>query len=369
MGEQAEIERPMRRCATMTVHRRLLDRDPNYRVRRERLENLILARKRGRVRGRAGTTIVPVVVHVVYRTLTENISTEQVASQIDVLNEDFAKRNPDAESVPSVWRDAVGDARIAFKLADRDPDGAVTSGITRTSTRVAAFGDDDAVKFAASDGADAWPADRYLNVWVCHLEDLLGYAQFPGGPAHTDGVVIDYRAFGTNGTAEAPFNLGRTATHEVGHWLNLFHIWGDDGAGCTGTDQVDDTPNQAGPNIGCPSFPHVTCDNGPEGDIFVNFMDYVDDRCMVMFTVGQVERMHAALDEARSSFSVEGKPQLDPTAGWLHTDLTLAAGAPDAASDPVVASWPDGRLCVLYLGVDHHIHALRVSDDGTTSQS
>ena len=369
MGEQAEIGRPVRRCATMTVHRRLLDRDPNYRLRRERLEDLILARKRGRVGSRAGTTTVPVVVHVVYRTLSENISSEQVASQIDVLNEDFTKRNRDAESVPSVWRDAVGDARIVFRLADRAPDSAVTSGITRTSTHFAAFGDDDAVKLAASGGAGAWPADRYLNIWVCHLEDLLGYAQFPGGPAYTDGVVIDYRAFGTSGTAEAPFNLGRTATHEVGHWLNLFHIWGDDGAGCTGTDQVDDTPNQGGPNTGCPSFPHVTCNNGPEGDMFVNFMDYVDDRCMVMFTAGQVERMHAALDEARSAFSVEDMPPPDLPTGWLHTDLTLAAGAPEAASDPVVASWPDGKLCVLYLGVDHHIHALRVCDDGTTSRA
>ena len=109
----------------------------------------------------------------------------------------------------------------------------------------------------------------------------------------------------------------------------------------------------------------MTCDNGPEGDMFVNFMDYVDDRCMVMFTVGQVERMHAALDAARSSFSVEAKPQPDSTAGWLHTDLTLAAGAPEAAGDPFVASCPDGKLCVFYLGADHHIHALRVS--GTTA--
>jgi hypothetical protein len=180
----------------MTVHRRLLDRDPNYRVRRERLENLTLARKRARSPGRAGTTLIPVVVHVVYRTLSENISAEQVASQIDVLNEDFSGRNSDVKSVPSVWRDFVGDARIVFKLADRDPDGAFTSGITRTSTRVAAFGDDDAVKSAATGGADAWPADRHLNIWVCHLENLLGYAQFPGGPMHTDGVVIDYRPSG-----------------------------------------------------------------------------------------------------------------------------------------------------------------------------
>ena len=224
------------------------------------------------------------------------------------------------------------------------------------------------VKFAASGGAEAWPADRYLNIWVCHLNDLLGYAQFPGGPPQTDGVVIDYRAFGTVGTATAPFNLGRTATHEVGHWLNLFHIWGDDGGGCGGTDQVDDTPNQGGPNTGSPSFPHITCGNAPNGDMFINFMDYVDDRTMVMFTIGQVERMHAALDEARSSFSLEGKPQPGPIASWQHTDLILAAGAPEAAGDPVVGTWPDGKPCVLYLGVDHHIHALQISDGGTSAQ-
>ncbi|WP_083396739.1 zinc metalloprotease [Nitrosospira briensis] len=349
----------------MAVHRRLLDTDPNYRARRERIENLIFARKLARDRGRTGTTTIPVVVHVVYNSLVENISAEQVKSQIDVLNEDFAKRNPDLKSVPPVWSDSIGDARILFKLADRDPDGAITSGITRTSTSIVAFGDDDTVKLAVSGGTDAWPPDRYLNIWVCHLGDLLGYAQFPGGPVHTDGVVIDYRAFGTTGTAEAPFNLGRTATHEVGHWLNLFHIWGDDGMGCAGTDQVDDTPNQAGPNTGFPSFPHTTCNNGPEGDMFVNFMDYVDDRCMVMFTAGQVQRMHTALDVTRPSYLEEGKPLPVPATGWIHTDLTVAAGAPEAAGDPVVASWSEGKLCVLYLGVDHHIHALSFDDDST----
>ncbi len=342
----------------MTVHRRLLDRDPAYRQRREEIENLTLARKRARSRGRTGTTLVPVVVHVVHSNLSQNISAEQVASQIAVLNEDFAGRNADLISVPPVWRDALGNGRIVFDLADRDPSGAATTGITRTSTSTAAFGDDDAVKFAGAGGADAWPADRYLNMWVCHLHDLLGYAQFPGGPAQTDGVVIDYRAFGTIGTAEAPFHLGRSATHEVGHWLNLFHIWGDDGLGCAGTDHVDDTPNQAGPNTGVPGFPRVTCGNAPHGDMFVNFMDYVDDRSMVMFTVGQVERMHAALDAARPSFPVMA-PQTDPPSGWVHTDLTLAAGAPDAAGKPVVAIQSDGKLSVLYLGVDHHIHALQ----------
>ena len=164
------------------------------------------------------------------------------------------------------------------------------------------FGTDDGVKDPARGGVAAWPADRYLNIWVAQLSGgLLGYAQFPGGPAETDGVVITYTAFGTTGTATAPFHLGRTATHEIGHYFNLFHIWGDDGTGCGGTDEVDDTPNQAGPNTGKPAWPHVTCRNGPHGDLFMDYMDYVDDDMMVMFTPGQVARMWACLQLERKA--------------------------------------------------------------------
>jgi Pregnancy-associated plasma protein-A len=118
--------------------------------------------------------------------------------------------------------------------------------------------------------------------------------------------VILQSAFGNTGTAAAPFNLGRTATHEIGHWLNLRHIWGDDGTGCTGDDFVADTPNAGGPNYGTPAFPHISCSNGPNGDMFMNYMDYVDDAAMFMFTQGQVDRMQAALDGPRSSTGVTG---------------------------------------------------------------
>ena len=140
--------------------------------------------------------------------------------------------------------------------------------------------------------------DKNLNLWVCALSNgILGYAQFPGGPAATDGVVIDYRAFGTTGTAAAPFDLGRTATHEIGHF-NLRHIWADT-EDCSGSDYAADTPNAAGPNYGTPKFPHVSCGNGPNGDMFMNCMDYVDHDAMFVFTAQQVVRMRTALDEAR----------------------------------------------------------------------
>jgi hypothetical protein len=250
--------------------------------------------------GRNACTAVPVVVHVVTSPGSEDVSDAQVRSQIGVLNNDFRSRNADISSVPRPFSALAADARIQFELATLDPRGTPTSGITRTATTVAAFTDDDAVKSSTSGGADAWATDVYLNIWVCRLAGgLLGYAQFPGGPPATDGAVINYTAFGAIGTARAPFNLGRTATHEIGHWFNLRHIWGDDGTGCNGSDFVADTPNQGGPNYGTPTFPTVSCMNGPDGDMFMNYMDYVDDDAMTMFTAGQVIRMQAALDGTR----------------------------------------------------------------------
>jgi hypothetical protein len=291
-----------RRCGTMAVHSRLLELDPNFRARQLDIEHLTARRMAaGMMHKAAGPTIIPVVVHVVYNSATENISTSQVKSQIARLNKDYRAKNTDRTKTPQVWRGLVTDARIQFVLASKDPKGKATTGITRTKTTRTSFGDDDSVKSSATGGVNAWPSDRYLNLWVCSLGDgLLGYAQFPGGPAKTDGVVILNTAFGTKGSVKAPFNLGRTATHEVGHWLNLRHIWGDT-EHCEGTDFVSDTPNAQQPNFGKPKFPHISCNNGPNGDMFMNYMDYVDDDSMCMFTTQQVARMNAALDGPRAT--------------------------------------------------------------------
>ncbi|MER5885015.1 zinc metalloprotease [Streptomyces sp. NPDC001941] len=297
---------PTRRdCGTMEVHRRLLSTVSGYSAARAAVENRAFRYETGQEEPeRTGVIRIPVVVHVVWNTAEQNVDDAQVASQIDVLNRDFRALNPDVSQVPAVWQDRVADCLVEFELASTDPDGQPTSGITRTETQTAGFGADDAVKSAATGGHDAWPADRYLNMWVCPLGGgLLGYAQFPGGPAETDGVVILHSGFGTTGTAAAPFDGGRTATHEIGHWLNLFHIWGDDGTGCSGTDHVADTPNQGGPNGGKPTFPKLSCNNGPNGDMFMNYMDYTDDAAMFMFTSGQKARVDATLDGARSSFA------------------------------------------------------------------
>ena len=227
---------------------------------------------------------IPVVFHVVYRTADENISDAQLQTQLDVLNADFRRLNADADNV---WSQAA-DTEIEFCLASFDPQGNPTNGILRVPTTVNGFGTGDAVKFSSQGGSDAWPYTDYLNFWVCNIGGgILGYAQFPGGAAATDGVVNGYQYTGTIGTATAPFNLGRTATHEVGHWLNLRHIWGD--GNCNVDDFVSDTPTSDAPNYGC-ALGHVSCNTT---DMVQNYMDYSDDGCMNLFTQGQTDRMLA----------------------------------------------------------------------------
>jgi len=289
----------------MEVHERLSEEYASYRDNQLRIDEYT---ERSLQTGEAQRAMrrlikIPVVVHVLYRRDVENISKRQINTQIAVLNRDFRARNPDRSDVPDPWKSLVTDAKVEFQLATKGPRGRPSDGITRTKTDRESFGADDSMKKKSEGGVAAWPADRYLNIWVCNLGDgLLGYAQFPGGPARTDGVVILHSAFGTTGTVQKPFDLGRTTTHEVGHWLNLRHIWGDT-MGCTGGDRVADTPNAAGPNYGKPNFPHITCNNGPNGDMFVNYMDYVDDASMFMFSAGQVGRMNATLAGPRKKLA------------------------------------------------------------------
>jgi len=330
----------------MPLHRHLAAVDAGYRAARRGIETFsMLARRRPR------TTVarIPAVVHVLYRTAAENIEATQVQSQIDVLNADFRARNADVDKVPDAFSARVGDALIEFALATEDPDGRKSDGITRTRTRRKSFGGDIASldeEIKVASGAAAWPADRYLNLWVCSLgEGLLGYAQFPGGPADRDGIVVLNTAFGTTGIVEAPFDRGRTATHEVGHWLNLLHIWGDDDLGCRGSDSVGDTPNQAGSNGGCPKFPRVSCANGPHGDMFMNYMDYTDDACMCLFTRGQVARMHAALAGPRAGI-VAGEDGAEPVVRFGATGAD--AGSPGAVPPAEEGSEPE----LVFDGVD-----------------
>lgn len=261
---------------------------------------------------------IPVVVHLLFNNASQNISDAQVLSQIKALNEDFRRLNVDASNTPSAFLPFAADSRIMFCLAQVDPTGRATRGIVRKHTNVSSFMGDDGMKFSGSGGDDAWDSKKYLNIWVCSLFGRsLGYATPPGGPADKDGVVINFDVFGTTGSLRANFDKGRTATHEVGHWLGLRHIWGDE---TCGNDEVDDTPRQLSYNFNCPSFPHVTsCSPNGYGDMFMNFMDLTNDACMNLFTNGQKTRM-------RSLFALSGSKN-----SFLNSyacDSSLASGAP-----------------------------------------
>jgi hypothetical protein len=306
-------------CGTVEAFKRRAAADTATYTRRAQLETAIQqwssANAQNRQAQASAVVTIPVVVHVVWNTAQQNISDAQITSQIDRLNKDFRKQNTDMLASGHPFYARTGDAQIEFCLAQIDPNGNPTNGITRSQTTVTEFTDDDNVKFTSSGGAPAWDAEQYLNIWVCNLEDdLLGYAQFPSDLStfpETDGVVIKFSNFGTTGSAAAPYNLGRTVTHEVGHWLNLLHTWGDDEGTsdeCPGTDLVSDTPNQEVPTYDCPSG--VVTDNctaTSPGILYQDFMDYTEDACMVLFTNNQISRMRAVLSIARTGIGADNK--------------------------------------------------------------
>ena len=292
------------RCSTNDHIDILNSKYPQFLEARKNVNNQTKNWVQNNLNSKSSTIItIPVVVHVVWNTNQENITDQQVFSQIDVLNADFRRTNIDAIMTPNVWSNIAADTEIEFCLATVDPNGAFTSGITRTQTSQTSFSiQTDNMKSSSSGGIDPWDQDDYLNIWVCDLSGgILGYATPPSTFNNPDdGVVIGYRYFGTLGTVQAPYNKGRTATHEVGHWLNLDHVWGN-GGNC-GSDNVNDTPTQEEENYSCPAFPHNANSCGTSnsaGDMFMNYMDYTNDACMNLFTIGQKTRMTAAINQYR----------------------------------------------------------------------
>ena len=296
------------KCATMQILEQKMKNDPSIQLRMQQSEietQKWISANRNTKKAQILLSI-PVVVHVLYNNAAQNISTAQIQSQIDILNDDFGLMNSDSLDDTHPFWEFAGDSEIEFCLASRDPNGNVTSGITRTFTDSLSFIGEGNEKFTSTGGIDNWDPTEYLNIWVCDLSGsggTLGYATFPSDLVATpdeDGVVISYTAFGDIGTATAPNDLGRTGTHEVGHWLNLRHIWGD--ATC-GDDFVADTEIAESENFNCPTFPHnasSTCGSGVDGEMYMNYMDYVDDYCMVMFTLDQGTRMQSALNGDRA---------------------------------------------------------------------
>lgn len=291
------------RCGSTEYMKQQIAKDPAYAIRMQQIEQQMEDWIAAHPQNDEKSIInIPVVVHVVWHTSDQNISDAQVQSQIDVLNEDYNHTNADASLTPPCFDSVAGRAHFNFCLASRDAVGNYTNGITRTNTSVTSFSNIDDVKFDSTGGINIWNPDYYLNIWVCNLGGgLLGETQFPGGPWQTDGPVILYSAFGRIGNLISVYNLGRTATHEVGHYFNLVHIWGDDGGSCSGTDYCGDTPNQANATFNCPSGVVTdNCSGAPCGIMYQNYMDYTEDACMNLFTKDQVLRMMAALNGPRS---------------------------------------------------------------------
>lgn len=274
---------------------------------------------------------IPVVVHVIHNGdavgTDENLFAEQINSQIRVLNEDFRRK----VSTPGFNTNPVGaDIEIEFALAKRDPAGVLSNGIHRVNLGQSSWSFDEIENTVKPQ--TQWNPDKYLNIWVLNFQqnDLLGYAQFPsssglpglntsGGAAATDGVVIQYQFFGSKsyfpgGTYGPTYDQGRTATHEVGHYLGLRHIWGDaaDGVdGCTVDDFCQDTPNAAIDNSGCP-INVDSCINSPGLDMVENYMDYTDDICMNIFTGDQKTRMITVINNSIRRASLKTSDALTP---------------------------------------------------------
>src|ERR1041385_3733839 len=255
-------QQPVRRCATVEYNIQKEQNNPAIAEARQHYNRLVQQYLNQAERKTRAVVTIPVVVHVLYNVNIQNISDEQIHSQLDVLNADYGRTNADTALTPAAFSAVAANTGIQFCLATLDPNGNPTTGIERRqNTSVNTWQNDDAMKSYATGGLDAWDRNRYLNIWVCALaNNFLGYTQLPGGDSLYDGVVITSRAFGNTGYVSPPFHLGRTATHEIGHWLGLNHIWGDDGGACPwdpggNDDQINDTPPQGMETTGCPTFP------------------------------------------------------------------------------------------------------------------
>ena len=246
---------------------------------------------------------IPVVVHILYKSgsSTANLPSESdVKQQLDIVTKDFKQtvkiEKHEADTKEKFSDRNALDTRISFCMAAKDPTGRAMSGVLTVPTSTGTWAADDKMKSATTGGSTAWDTEKYLNIWVVNLPDSISaYAQMPGGPAATDGIVVDMRYFGKKNTSDKtfPYTEGKTLTHLIGSYLNLYELWSE--TVLCGDDGVEDTPIHNAPNIGCAGYRHMsTCEGNPI-EMTMNFMDATNDDCQYMFTNGQKRRMHATL--------------------------------------------------------------------------
>lgn len=322
---ESQSQEVFRRFSTKEVHFRLLKEDSQFRTNQQQIEQFI---EEFRTTKTPKKVQVPVVFHVLYANSEERISSEQIFSQLEALNRDFGKKDYKirhrADRLQGFSKIA-DDMLIEFCLAAETPEGEKTDGITYTPITQGIWTDLDSMKFTELGGLDAWDPDQYLNVWICDLKKTSGYAQLPGGPLLTDGIVIDYQFVGIGGSAKFPYNEGKTLTHLVGNYLNLIPLWG---FGRCEDDKVGDTPIHNSPNLRCPGYKHLSTCNGIPVEMTMNFMDNTYDACMYMFTTGQKFRMQAVL--------AEGGPRYGLTQGKVKCKKNPQSNLQDLSNLPPI---------------------------------
>lgn len=243
-----------------------------------------------------------VVFHILFRTEEENITFEEIQQQLERVNEDFNAVNEDLSLVPDEFQEFIGDANMKFVIATTDAVGLPFTGIFRRQTTIDTIGNQfsvdgkEVIKYDILGGLNAYFPDLYINVWVGQTKDIFGITSpLDVAGSRDDGIIITPEAFGLQDDPESPTSLGRTLTHELGHYFGLNHLWGSQRS-CNNDDEIEDTPVQESPYIDCPEFPQVTCGSA---DMHMNFMDFTNDECLLFFTKGQVEVMRMILEEIR----------------------------------------------------------------------